>query len=91
MSAEKEIEKLAATVAKKAVEKDTPLQDQIDALKVLTAYNAMRQKNKTPPDNDEEDGDDFEGFQQKLNAVQEGIDGGSKAVRNSRARGRLSS
>lgn len=46
MSAKSKIEALALSVAEKAMEKDTGLQDRIDALKVLTPYYAALIKGK---------------------------------------------
>ena len=52
MTAKQEIEKLALSVAKKAMEKDTPLHDQIDALKVLNPYYIALTKGKKKADDD---------------------------------------
>ena len=50
MTAKHQIEKLALSVANKAMEKDTPLQDQIDALKVLNPYYIALTKSKKKGD-----------------------------------------
>ena len=55
MTAKHQIEKLALSVATKAMEKDTSLHDQIDALKVLNPYYIAltRAKKKGDEDTDE--------------------------------------
>jgi hypothetical protein len=52
MTALSDIEKLAETTAKQALEKDTPIQMRIDALKVLGLYYTALKKaaGQEPPD-----------------------------------------
>ena len=52
-----ELEKAAISIAKKAVEGDTPFSERLDAFKALTAYYGHRLKRKEPPaDEDGEPG-----------------------------------
>lgn len=87
---ESEFDKLALAIAKKAIDKDTPLQEQIDALKVLTPYYNARTKGKKGTDEDESDGDDFDAFADKLKAVSEGVNGGTEQAVRGSSRRRLS-
>lgn len=64
------IEKLAKHIADKAIDKDTPFAESLDAFKQLTAYYALtlRHREEPPPD---EDSSNFSNFGKRLDAAQE--------------------
>lgn len=53
------LDKLAKTLSDKAAEKNTPLQESIDAFKALTAYYAAQQKRSKNQPDDEPDSEGF--------------------------------
>jgi hypothetical protein len=53
MTLEKTLDKWASTLSDKAAEKDTPLQESIDAFKAVTAYYAAKGKRARKADEDE--------------------------------------
>jgi len=53
MSLQKTMDDLAETLSAKVKEKNTPLQESIDAFKALTAYYAARTKNAKKSGDDE--------------------------------------
>ena len=54
MTLKSTLDKLAKTLSDKAAEKNTPLQESIDAFKALTAYYAARQKSAKKSGEDDE-------------------------------------
>ena len=76
MTLKSTLDKLAKTLSDKAAEKNTPLQESIDAFKALTAYYAAQQKHaKKPSDDDDEPG----GF--NFSGSDEVVNGGNTQVR----------
>ena len=59
MSLQQTLDKLAKTLSDKAAQKDTPLQESIDAFKALTAYYAAQQKRRGKQDDEEPDSEGF--------------------------------
>lgn len=66
MSLREDMDALAKAVREKATEKNTPLQESIDALKALTAYYSAVQKNKGDDPGDPEK-PTFDDFSQQIN------------------------
>lgn len=76
MSLKSELEHLAATIAKKAQEAKTPLQESVDALKALTGLYSALQKGRKGSDGDDE-GDTFDDFAAQIAGNEEKADGGT--------------
>lgn len=74
-----EIEKLAGQVVKKALSDDIPMQEKMDALKLLTPYYTALKKAKTrldePPDGEPTMAD----MRAQLHDAEEPVDGGIEA------------
>lgn len=75
------LEQLVIAVIDKASEKNTPLQESIDALKAATAYYAATQKRPKKTDDSEQDEDGF-----SFGASSEAVDGSSGQRAKIRAR-----
>ena len=76
MTLKSTLDKLAKTLSDKAAEKNTPLQESIDAFKALTAYYAAQQKNRKNRDDDEPDSEGF-----SFAGSDEVVNGGNTQVR----------
>ena len=59
MTLQKTMDELANKLKDKAAQKDTPLQESIDAFKALTAYYAAQRKGSRKQDEDEPDSEGF--------------------------------
>lgn len=79
---EKAVIALAQRVAERAKDKDTPLQESIEATKVLTPLVAMLRKNPPKSDEPPDGGPSFSDFQGML--AEESPGGPSAAVRGRR-------
>jgi len=72
MSLRNNLDKLAENIAKKAAEKDTSLQESVDALKALTPYYALTAKLAAKgTGDDEDDGATFDAFSAEIAGAQE--------------------
>ena len=85
---ENRMTKIAQHIADKAVNKDTPFAESLDAFKSLTAYYALLLKNKTAPE-DDPDAANFDNFGKRFGATaEENEHGGTEArVRGHRRNG----
>lgn len=73
----KDIEKLVEQVAKAAISDKTPLNDKLDALKLLTPYYAVLKKAKAKSDDEPSDDQPTMGdMRERLRVVEEPADGG---------------
>lgn len=83
MTLRSDLDKLSAAIAKKAAERDTVLQEMVDALKALTPYYALTAKlDAKGQGEDEGDGDTFEAMSAAIENAQEERPNGRKAVRS---------
>jgi hypothetical protein len=71
------LDKLAKDIADKAVQKDTPFTETLDAFKALHAYYALLLKNKGGP----ADETGVSGFDFASGIAQEDVDGGARLSR----------
>lgn len=79
MSIEADIEALAAHVAKRAMEKDTPLEAVTDMFKTLVQFYAIRVKRKLDTDDDDSDST-MDDLREQIHGSQNGH---GRAVRSS--------
>ena len=82
MNLREEMDKVAEAVAKKAAEYDTPLQEKMDALKVLTAYYAAVEKSKKKGGDEPAggNGESFEDFTASIHGATEDTANGRKEI-----------
>lgn len=81
MTLKKTLDDMADTIRKKVAEKDTSLQESIDAFKALTAYYAVQQKTRKKQDDDEPESEGFN----FANGIGEGQHGATPQVRTRRS------
>jgi len=81
-----DIEKLAAEVAKNALEQDTGIESRIDALKVLTPYYNALKKAQGQTDPDPPDQPTMAAFQDRLRQAEEKPNGGTVPNHQRRSR-----
>jgi hypothetical protein len=72
----KDIEQLVAEVAQAAISGNIPLQEKLDALKLLTPYYAVLKKAKGKSDDESSDGTTMGDMRERLRVVEEPDDGG---------------
>jgi hypothetical protein len=81
------IEKLVHQVAEMAISDAIPLNEKLDALKLLTPYYAVLKKAKARPDDESDDEPTMGDMRERLRVVEEPADGGVEtASRRSRTR-----
>ncbi len=83
MTLRSNLEKLSEYIAKKAADKDTSLQEMVDALKALTPYYALTAKLDAKGSGDDEgDGATFEAFSTGIEQASEERPNGRKTIRS---------